>query len=91
MTPFNITEQHDSHDDWRLLRVYVYYRLVLAALLVALFTISPASPLLGASNPKLFLAASLGYLFLTVLSLILNNKLRSQPRLQAFFFILIDL
>ncbi len=91
MTPFNITEQSESHDDWRLLRVYVYYRLVLAALLVALFTISPASPLLGASNPELFLAASLGYLFLTVLSLILNKKFQSQPRLQAFFFILIDI
>ena len=30
------TEFPESHDDWRLLRVYVYYRLVLAILLVAL-------------------------------------------------------
>ena len=44
----------ESHDDWRLLRVYVYYRLVLAILLVSLFTVSPALPLLGANNPKLF-------------------------------------
>ncbi len=81
----------ESHDDWRLLRVYVYYRLVLALLMVGLFTFTPAAPLLGSQNPKLFLFASIGYLALTVSSLILNKNLQSQPRLQAFFFILIDI
>ena len=81
----------ESHDDWRLLRVYVYYRLVLAILLVALFTASPAAPLMGSNNPKLFLISSVSYLMLTVSSLIFNKKFQSQPRIQAFFFILIDI
>ena len=81
----------ESHDDWRLLRVYVYYRLVLAILLVSLFTVSPALPLLGANNPKLFLISSISYLMLTVISVILNKKFQSQPRIQAFFFISIDI
>jgi two-component system sensor histidine kinase PilS (NtrC family) len=81
----------ESHDDWRLLRVYVYYRLVLAVLLVALFTVSPASPLLGSNNPKLFLISSVSYLMLAVSSLIFNKKYQSKPRIQAFFFILIDI
>lgn len=81
----------ETYDDWRLLRVYVYYRLVLAALLVGLFTFSPASPLVGGDSPELFLISSIGYLILTITSLVLNKQFRSHPRLQAFFFILIDI
>ncbi|PTQ90672.1 sensor histidine kinase [Agitococcus lubricus] len=81
----------ESHDDWRLLRVYVYYRLVLASLLLSLFTLSPSSPLLGFENPKLFLYSSILYLALTCVSLIINQKIKTHSRLQAFIFIIIDI
>jgi two-component system sensor histidine kinase PilS (NtrC family) len=81
----------ENDNDWRLLRVYVYYRLVLAILLVGLFALVPSAPLLGADNPKLYLYASLGYLLICAGSLILTGKLRSEPRFQGFLLILIDI
>lgn len=81
----------ESHDDWRLLRIYTYYRLALAALLLGLFSINPNNPLLGTENPQLFLTASIFYLVITVSNLLISQRLRSEPRLQAFFFILIDI
>ncbi|MCB1660426.1 MAG: PAS domain-containing sensor histidine kinase, partial [Pseudomonadales bacterium] len=53
--------------------------------------INPNNPLIGASNTLLFLTTSIIYLFLAALGLILSNKLRSEPRLQAFIFIIIDI
>lgn len=81
----------ESHDDWRLLRIYVAYRVVLAFLLLILFSISPNNPLIGGYSTSLFLITSIIYLFISVISLILSKKLHTEPRLQAFFFILIDI
>lgn len=81
----------ESHDDWRLLRVYTYYRLALAALLLGLFSINPNNPLLGNENPQLFLITSICYLLICAINLLISQKLRSEPRLQSFFFILIDI
>lgn len=81
----------ESHDDWRLLRIYVAYRLVLAFLLLILFSVNPNNPLVGSNNPSLFLSTAIIYLFLATSSFILSKKLRTEPRLQAFFFILIDI
>jgi two-component system sensor histidine kinase PilS (NtrC family) len=64
----------ESHDDWRLLRVYVAYRVVLAFLLLILFSINPDNLLIGGHNPSLFLITSIIYLFLTVTSLVLSKK-----------------
>ena len=87
-TPIDFVE---SHDDWRLLRIYAAYRVVLAFLLVSLFSINPNNPLIGASNTLLFLTTSIIYLFVAALGLILSTKLRSEPRLQAFIFIIFDI
>ncbi|RZU47477.1 sensor protein PilS [Fluviicoccus keumensis] len=81
----------EGDNDWRLLRVYVYYRLVLSALLVALFAVSPYNPILGGTNPKLYLLAAVCYLGLCTLSLVLTGKLRAEPRFQGFMLTLIDI
>jgi two-component system sensor histidine kinase PilS (NtrC family) len=81
----------ESHDDWRLLRIYAAYRVVLAFLLLLLFSIAPKNPFIGANSPFLFLTTSVLYLFAATFSLILSNKLRTKPRLQGFLFILIDI
>ncbi|WP_297923911.1 ATP-binding protein [uncultured Agitococcus sp.] len=85
------TKFAESHDDWRLLRIYTYYRLLLAALLLVLFSINPNNPLLGSENPKLFLISGAAYLLIAVSNLVISQRLRSEPRLQAFFFVLIDI
>lgn len=80
----------DSDDDWRLLRIYVYYRVVLALLLVGLFMFMPGPPLLGAAHPGLYGYASSLYLLIAALSLVLTGKLRSDPRTQGFVITLTD-
>ena len=67
----------EDDSDWRLLRVYVYYRLVLAVLLVGLFVIRPSTPLLGADHPLLYLISSTTYLLICAASLVLTGKLRT--------------
>ena len=81
----------EGDNDWKLLRVYVYYRLVLSALLVILFIITPNTPLMGSSNPHLYLVTSLSYLGFCTISLILTGKLRTELRFQGFLLTLIDI
>ncbi|HEX5276589.1 MAG TPA: ATP-binding protein [Fluviicoccus sp.] len=81
----------EGDNDWKVLRVYVYYRLVLSALLVILFAITPNTPLMGASNPHLYIVTSLSYLALCTLSLILTGKLRTEPRFQGLLLTLTDI
>lgn len=78
-------------NDWRLLRVYVYYRLVLAILLVGLFAIRPSAPLLGADHPFLYLISSTAYLLICAASLVLTGKLRTEPRFQGLMLTLLDI
>jgi two-component system sensor histidine kinase PilS (NtrC family) len=91
MTKTPLNNFPESHDDWRLLHIYSYYRVVLAALLLILFSVNPHNPLIGAYNPQLFLSTSIIYLLITTGGLVLNKKLHYEPRLQAFFFLLIDI
>lgn len=84
------TYLEDDDNDWRLLRVYVYYRLVLAFLLVGLFALRPSEPLLGAQNPKLYLIVSVTYLVICSVSLVMTGKLRTEPRFQGFLLTLLD-
>ncbi len=61
-------ELHNKErEDWRLLRIYAWYRLVLSILLIGLFTLKPVAPMLGGDNRPLFLATGLGY-FITAIS-----------------------
>ena len=62
MTKTPLNNFPESHDDWRLLHIYSYYRVVLAALLLILFSVNPHNPLIGAYNPQLFLSTSIIYL-----------------------------
>lgn len=87
----NATAFAESDNDWRVLRVYVYYRLVLSALLVALFAIIPGTPILGASHPSLYLVVSLSYLLICAVSLVMTGKLRTEPRFQGFLLTLVDI
>jgi len=90
--------QADAHNDtrsqggdWRLLRVYGYYRLCLALLLLGLFSINPAQPIIGAINPTLFLITAIGYLAASTSTVIFLRWQRSQIPTQSLMLLLVDI
>lgn len=46
--------RHPAQDNYRLLRVYAWYRAVLASMLLALFVIDATASVLGRSYPNLY-------------------------------------
>lgn len=82
---------HKEREDWRLLRIYAWYRLALSVLLIGLFSLKPMAPMLGADNKPLFLATALGYLITAIsASLFLRHPHRS-TKTYGFMLLLIDL
>lgn len=77
--------------DWRLLQVYSYYRLFLAVLLLGLFTLNPAAPILGANNPTLFLITAIGYLAAATSTVIFLRWQRNQIPTQSLMLLLVDI
>lgn len=77
--------------DWRLLRVYSYYRLSLAILLLGLFSIKPDQPMIGASSPTLFLITAIGYLAASTSTVIFLRWQRGQIPLQSLMLLLVDI
>lgn len=91
MIHLNHHHHHPAHEEWRLLRVYIYYRVVLALLLVTLYTIRPAAPLLGANDPRLYLFTCVNYLFVTLIGLVLSRRHPTNPRFHGFITAIIDI
>ena len=77
--------------DWRLLRVYSYYRLFLAILLLGLFSIRPEQPMIGAATPTLFLITAIGYLAASTSTVIFLRWQRSQIPMQSLMLLLVDI
>lgn len=64
----------DTNQDiynFRTLRVYLFYRLILAVLLYIMYVSQPTSSALGNSDPELFRWVSVGYMMITSLSMVL--------------------
>lgn len=81
---------HDQGADWRLLSVYGYYRLFLAVLLLALFSIKPSEPMIGEDNPTLFLITAIGYVAATTATVIFLRWQRTQIPVQSLMLLLVD-
>jgi two-component system sensor histidine kinase PilS (NtrC family) len=78
-------------EDWRLLRIYAGYRLLLSVLLLGLFTLQPDLPMVGNHNPPLFFATALGYLVTTVSASLLLRRPRRQLATYSLILLLVDL
>lgn len=83
--------QSKQREDWRLLRIYAWYRLLLSILLIGLFAIKPLAPLIGGSNPPLFLATALGYFITTISASLYLRQWRSQIPTYSFMLLLVDI
>lgn len=80
-----------EYEDWRLLRVYAWYRLALSALLILVFALKPVLPMLGGQNRPLFLATALGYFITTVSATLFLRQPRSKIPTYSFMLLLTDI
>lgn len=80
-----------EREDWRLLRVYAWYRVLLSLLLLALFALKPLLPMLGGSNPSLFFATALFYLVTSVTASVLLRRPRRQVAPFSLILLILDL
>ena len=79
-----------DREDWRLLRIYAWYRLLLSILLLGLFALQSLLPMLGGSSPPLFLATGLGYLVTTVSAVLFLARPRRQVAPFSLILLLVD-
>ncbi len=78
--------------NYRTLRVYLYYRLILASLLFLMYEAELTSEALGQINSQLFRITSLGYVFLCLFSLVLLLDRQSfKSTLKVLFLLLTDI
>jgi len=78
--------------NYQTLRVYLYYRIVLASLLFLMYEAELASKALGQSNPELFRFVSLGYVFLSLASLaLLLDRQSFRSTYKVLFLLLVDI
>lgn len=80
-----------EQDDWRLLRVYAWYRLLLSLLLLGLFALKPLLPMLGGSNPTLYFATALIYFVTTGLASLFLRRPRHAVAPFSLILLFIDL
>lgn len=84
----NISSRHSP----ALLRVYLYYRFILGALLFTMFFSGVASDILGSSSPQLFHWAAITYAGLSLATLVLVRIDSLQTSVNRLFaFLIIDL
>ena len=75
-----------------LLRVYSYYRFLLAALLLGMYSTGLGEGILGKSEPQLYLYSAIGYTALNFLALLLFGWQQYSPNsAQVFAIVLIDI
>lgn len=76
--------------DWRLLRVYGWYRLFLATSLLGLFALELKGQHIGSRDPELFLVTGSAYLAAAVSTLIFLRWQRQPVPLQSLFILVLD-
>jgi two-component system sensor histidine kinase PilS (NtrC family) len=88
----NTTLKDVRENEWRLLQVYLYYRLVLAVCLVgAYFWESMSSKLSLSSNDRLYFATTVTYFVLSILSVVITRANSGRIGIQVFIVIIIDI
>ena len=79
-------------NEWRLLQVYLYYRLLLAVSLLGAYFLSTPKGQQGQSvDQQLYFATSVTYLVLTALGLLIARLRSGKLRTQVFIIIVIDI
>ncbi|MDP2228148.1 MAG: ATP-binding protein [Moraxellaceae bacterium] len=77
--------------DWQLLRVYAWYRLLLASALLGIFALKLDSPVIGAHDRELFLVTGVGYFATAVSTLVFLRWQRKQIPMQSLLLLLLDI
>lgn len=82
-----------SQDDkiWRPLRLFNYYRIIIACIFIGLFLLGPAPSILGQHDALVYYVASLGYLLFGLSSAYLIHRQRSSIPLQAYAQVVVDI
>lgn len=80
-----------DREDWRLLRIYAWYRFLLSLLLIGVFFIKPVTPMIGALNRPLFMATAMGYLITTASAALFLRFPRRKIPTYSFMLLLTDI
>lgn len=84
--------QHPLQDNYRLLRVYAWYRLLLASMLLGMFYLDFKPNILGQDNPELYLYTSATYLLVSCFTLVRLLAIKAPPTTPHIFTVcLIDI
>lgn len=91
-TALPFVDQHPLQDNYRLLRVYAWYRLLLASVLLGMFYLDIKPNILGKDYPELYLYTSATYLVVSFITLVRLLLARTPPTtLHLFTVCLIDI
>ena len=89
---FQITQQpHDPDILYRLSLIYSGYRLTLSFFLIALFLITLNNPVVGGSEPYLYLNALAGYAFITLIAYVALRHWPHQLNNQTGLMLIVDI
>ncbi|BFM08980.1 sensor histidine kinase [Halioxenophilus aromaticivorans] len=92
MTNSGVAPRYSNNDNYRLLRIYTYYRTALGGLLMLLFTADVLSKVLGSYAPNWFFATAAGYTLLNTTTLVGLWRNRSEPSSeQLLLYLMIDI
>jgi len=89
--PLTATTPAERDADWRLLRVYIHYRVFLSLLLLGLFALPNGKAIVGGSNSLLFLGSSVSYCGFTLLGLWFTRQPEPDLIFQSLLRLLIDI
>lgn len=90
-SPFSsLGTQTPSEREWKTLRIYLFYRLILSVSLVSLYSISSQVKHLKTDSQLLFLLAAASYTLLCAYQFLSSRKVSVISKLQVFFIVLID-
>lgn len=83
---------HPLQDNYRLLRIYAWYRALLASVLLGMFTVGMASNVLGRLHPELYGYILPVYTFISLVTLVHILLVRREPATSHIFVVcLIDI
>jgi len=85
----SFTQTSTNYNPFELLRVYTFYRTLLAIVLLVMFEGQLTPNVLGMDNPLLFLYAAVGYTAFNIITLLLLWKVRFSPSQKLLFSLFI--
>ncbi len=81
----------DQRHGWYAFRIFNYYRLILAAMLLGVFLLNEDARLLGADHPLLFLGTAAAYMVAVVATIITSHRRRPPLPIQVHIQTLVDI